>query len=470
MKLVSQWVGIPVVVSFLLSYVVADLIPCNATTSCPEKYPCCSQYGLCGTGGFCLGGCDVRYSYNLTACMPMPRMSSFNTVFDSKDGLVDQSEYLGNSSEADWAYSGSVDINDGALLLQMPKNSGGSVISSTKYLWYGNVAATLETSHLGGVVTAFILFSDIQDEIDYEFVGYNTTEIQTNFYHMGVTNYTNSRNYSVLDTFLNYHTYEIDWTPDKIEWIVDGESKRTLLRADTWNETSKTYMYPQTPSRIQMSLWPGGDKSNAPGTIEWAGGAIDWDAEDIKKYGYYYASLKNITIETYDKYIPKNITTKDGTGKPEDFHAFLYNSTKGGEGSVYLTQKKTWLGSLDASGFDPQNNKNKTQSSSSISKSGSSSTTNGNNNPTGVPKGSAGGNGDNNDNGNNGGNQADTTTIEYNTSGWVGGFVQNSKPTASGPGESSSSPTKNEGVSFAQQTGIFGVICSVALGIVTFLI
>lgn len=63
-------------------------------------------------------------------------------------------------------------------------------------------------------------------------------------------------------------------------------------------------------------------------------------SEDIKKYGYYYASLKTITIETYDKYIPKNITTKDGTGKPEDFHAFLYNSTKGGEGSVYLTAKE----------------------------------------------------------------------------------------------------------------------------------
>ena len=31
---------------------------------------------------------------------------------------------------------------------------------------------------------------------------------------------------------------------------------RTLNKNDTWNETSNRYDYPQTPSRIQFSLWP----------------------------------------------------------------------------------------------------------------------------------------------------------------------------------------------------------------------
>lgn len=39
----------------------------------------------------------------------------------------------------------------------------------------------------------------------------------------------------------------------------------------------------------------------------------------------------------------------------DDYHAFLYNDTKGDDTDIYLTNKKTWLGSDDATGFDPQN-------------------------------------------------------------------------------------------------------------------
>ena len=94
---------------------------------------------------------------------------------------------------------------------------------------YGTVKlATLKTSHDGGVVTAFILFSDVQDEIDYEFVGYNLTNPQSNYYSQGILNYNNSRNSSVNNTFEYYHNYEMDWTEDKIEWYIDGEKVRTL--------------------------------------------------------------------------------------------------------------------------------------------------------------------------------------------------------------------------------------------------
>lgn len=84
------------------------------------------------------------------------------------------------------------------------------------------------------------------------------------------------------DSFENFHTYEVDWTPDAITWYVDGESVRTLLREDTYNATSGDYMFPQTPSRLEMSVWPGGLSTNAPGTIAWAGGEISWDTADIK--------------------------------------------------------------------------------------------------------------------------------------------------------------------------------------------
>ena len=71
----------------LISVSLASSITCNSTSSCPEDAPCCSQFGVCGTGAYCLGGCDIRYSFNLSSCMPMPRMSSFSESFDSKEGF-----------------------------------------------------------------------------------------------------------------------------------------------------------------------------------------------------------------------------------------------------------------------------------------------------------------------------------------------------------------------------------------------
>lgn len=338
-----------VLLLFWLSVVSAYTeIKCNASHHCPEDLPCCSQYGTCGTGSVCLGGCDVRYSYNLTACMPMPIMSSFHDDLDSTDGIEEQQKYLGNSSEANFLYTGHIALHNDALLLQMPNHSTGTVLSSTKYLWYGKIGLNMKTSRDRGVITAFITFSDVQDEIDFEFLGYQLTYPQTNYYALGITNYTNVKNSTTSDTFENWHYYEIDWHEDHIDWLIDGNKVRTLEKKDTWNETLHRYNYPQTPSRVQLSLWPGGSHLNGLGTIEWAGGEINWDSEDMKKNGYYYAYVKNFTVETYS--LPKFAQSNHS-----DYHAFEFNLTDGNDVNVFLTNKKTYLGNQGASGLDPQN-------------------------------------------------------------------------------------------------------------------
>ena len=64
----------------------------------------------------------------------------------------------------------------------MLEKSVGTLLASTAYVWYGKVAATLKTSRGKGVVTAFILLSDVKDAIDFEFVGTDLTQAQTNYY------------------------------------------------------------------------------------------------------------------------------------------------------------------------------------------------------------------------------------------------------------------------------------------------
>lgn len=154
----------------------------------------------------------------------------------------------------------------------------------------------------------------------------------------------NAANLTVSDTWADEHEYEISWTPDKIEWLVDGESKRVKERTDTWNETSNQWAFPQTPARVQFSVWPAGSSKNPEGTIQWSGGLIDWDSEDIKKYGYYYAALSEVTIECY------NADSAPGTNKGK---SYTYQENSAGTNNTVIDgDKDTVLASLQGSGLN----------------------------------------------------------------------------------------------------------------------
>lgn len=152
----------------------------------------------------------------------------------------------------------------------------------------------------------------------------------------------NGQNITLSDTFNNYHTYTIDWTPEQITWSIDGQVGRVKKRSDTWNSTANRYDYPQTPARVQLSLWPGGLPTNGEGTINWAGGLVDWDnSEDIKNNGYYYASIKDVSIQCYD---PPSGTKKSGST------SYVITKKPGTQDTVEITDKGTVLKSLRGSG------------------------------------------------------------------------------------------------------------------------
>jgi beta-glucanase (GH16 family) len=74
----------------------------------------------------------------------------------------------------------------------MAPNTVGTVLASSRYVWYGSISATMKTSRGAGVVSAFILLSDVKDEIDYEFIGVELETAQTNYYFQGITDCTSS--------------------------------------------------------------------------------------------------------------------------------------------------------------------------------------------------------------------------------------------------------------------------------------
>ncbi|KAI0180626.1 hypothetical protein GGR52DRAFT_252782 [Hypoxylon sp. FL1284] len=327
------------------STVLAQNTPtCSLSQKCPEETPCCSQYGQCGVGAYCLGGCDPRMSFSLDACVPAPVCESRTMKMDSTDRIADVQDYLGDPSKADWVAQGKPVSHNGNVLLTMPAHSAGTVLASTVYMWYGNVKAKIKTGRDAGVVTAFILLSDVKDEIDFEWVGTELDIAQTNYYFQGIPDYTHSTNITSLsNTNEEFHTYEIKWSPDKIEWYVDDTLRRTQQKADTWNSTSNQWDFPQTPARVQLSIWPGGDSKNAKGTVDWAGGPIDWDSDDIKKDKYYYATVGEIDIDCYQT--DKAPGTNSGK-------SYTYNNIKGLNNTVEDGDANTVLKSLLGSGLD----------------------------------------------------------------------------------------------------------------------
>lgn len=221
----------------------------------------------------------------------------------------------------------------------LTQTNGGTRLSSTRYVHYGKITATLKTGRWGGVVTAFITMSNIKDEIDWEFPGKATTEGQTNLFWQGIvpsiTSGTTAKD--LTDTFSNYHDYSIDWQPDTLNFLIDGNVVRTVKKSDTLDDQGVAH-YPSTPSRIQLSIWPAGIPSSPPGVVEWAGGMINWDDPDYKSAGHFYALVKSIEVKCNDPQAPA-----------QDITSYIYGSNSSASTpSVAFSNQTTLINGIDS--------------------------------------------------------------------------------------------------------------------------
>lgn len=171
----------------LLSYVRPSLVAIGHVANTP------TVYGDCGVGAFCLGGCDPLMSHSFDSCVPGPVCKSGKYSLDNLDDVQTIDKYLGDASKINWQSQGMPTIytdpktKEKSTLLTMAQGTVGTLLASTYYVWYGKICSRLSTAQGKGVVTAFILMSDVKDEIDFEWVGVDTSHVQSNFYSQGVT-------------------------------------------------------------------------------------------------------------------------------------------------------------------------------------------------------------------------------------------------------------------------------------------
>lgn len=114
-----------------------------------------------------------------------------------------------------------------------------------------------------GIVSSMVLQSDDLDEIDFEWLGADNQQVQSNYFGKGQTlSYNRGAFHPNPNSQNDFHTYTIDWTANEVVWQIDGTTVRALSP-----ETAEANQYPQTPMQLKLGIWSGGDPSNAPGTI-----------------------------------------------------------------------------------------------------------------------------------------------------------------------------------------------------------
>lgn len=199
--------------------------------------------------------------------------------------------------------SGDVDYTDNGAEFTITSQGDAPTIQTQWYIFFGRVEVHMKAASGTGIVSCAVLLSDDLDEIDWEWLGGSADEVQTNYFGKGDTTSTDrDTTVAVTDTQATSHNYTIYWTEASCVWYVDGTAVRTLNYADA----DSGAQYPQTPMRVKLGIWAGGDSTNSEGTIEWAGGDTDYDD------GPFTMTVESVKVENFNT--GASYTYSDQTG------------------------------------------------------------------------------------------------------------------------------------------------------------
>lgn len=217
---------------------------------------------------------------------------------------------------------GSPSYDSNGASLTVAKDGDSPTLSSKWYIMFGHVDFVIKAAPGTGIVSSAVLQSDDLDEIDWEWLGGDNGQVQSNYFGQGKTlDYNRGAFHPASGNHDGFKTYSIDWTADQIVWSIDGQTVRALS-----SSTATQYPYPQTPMMIKVGAWCGGCSSNAPGTVQWAGGPASF------ANGGSTMQVKSISVTDYSTGSQYKYTGTDG--KWESIEAVGGSVNSKGKGST----------------------------------------------------------------------------------------------------------------------------------------
>ena len=106
----------------------------------------------------------------------MPALGG-NATFTFNDTMSDKLWEEKNAGKVDWSDKGTT--------FTIKSRGESPMIQSSFYMLFGRLEVVMKAAKGKGIVSSAILQSECLDEIDWEFLGSNTTHILTNYYGKG---------------------------------------------------------------------------------------------------------------------------------------------------------------------------------------------------------------------------------------------------------------------------------------------
>lgn len=174
-------------------------------------------------------------------------------------------------------------------LVRDPKGgvATGARISTTRTFKYAKLAAKFSAIDTAGAITTFITMSDVKDELDVEIVGNDKNNFQSNVFYRGIEERGVHGGTHPVSGVGSAHEYIIDWKPSQVDWSVDGKQSRTYKNdenAKSPRTPAGERWYPNTASKVQISVWDFG------GGV-WGGGPIPWGSKNRLSASYEYIEV-----------------------------------------------------------------------------------------------------------------------------------------------------------------------------------
>lgn len=150
----------------------------------------------------------------------------------------------------------------------------GAEIQRERRTHFGRYEVEMQAAPGDGVISSFFtytgpFFGDDHDEIDFEFLGRDTTKVWINRFAKG------RRLPGIwldlgFDAAAGTNLYTFDWQPDSLTWYANGRELHRIEAPDT--------AIPDIPGRIYINIWVGG-----PGQRLWSGTPED-GTETMARY------------------------------------------------------------------------------------------------------------------------------------------------------------------------------------------
>ncbi|MBE6049601.1 MAG: glycosyl hydrolase family protein [Clostridium sp.] len=183
--------------------------------------------------------------------------SHFSDAFDYQTSRFEKANGYSNGDMFDCIWrANNVNFNGGLMNIGITRDygsnykyAGGEYRTKDKF-GYGLYQVRMKPAKNVGIVSSFFTYTGPTDgtpwdEIDIEFLGKNTNQVQFNYYTNGVGKHEHLYNLG-FDASQSFHTYGFNWQRNYIAWLVDGKE---VYRA--YNNI------PSHPGKMMMNVWPG---------------------------------------------------------------------------------------------------------------------------------------------------------------------------------------------------------------------